>query len=553
MLLFSNERGALLFAVVVLLAALAVVMAAVGSRTTHSQLRISADEGRLKAFYAAEAGEQMMVAYILEDGINRFKDAIKQWTKSGSVLPSAPNFFEPELVLSGASLGNGSSFADVSATISHAGQQIEHTSQSFLYDYEITSMGVDSQRPSEMTVIRSTGRLVLSVQMLSFASFALFTNAHTLPGGNKVWFTNTTRFTGRVHTNDRLAFAFNPGASFENGPVSSVDRDAWFHNCGSPVLLDADRNGDWDVPTFADGFTRGIDTLALPPNAYEQKQFALGTLLSDPESNAEIRIALGLPESTDPPPNGIYVPNDGSFVTAGIYIQGEVSNMLLQTDGMGNQIYDIQLSSGASSTISVNQYLNQTTVDGQAYDGVPQGLVYTAGGIRSLGGPGRVEGVPPPAIHADTKLTIVAEGDIVVTSDITYTHNPLEIAGATNVLGLFTPGGDIRIGALAPDDIVIHSSLMTSSDTGVVTVDNYSGGAYRGVATVVGGLVSHYFGAFGTLDTASGQRTGYSRNFIHDNRLGSGFVPPLFPNTTVLWSPIASVTRVSWSKTIERT
>ncbi len=86
----------------------------------------------------------------------------------------------------------------------------------------------------------------------------------------------------------------------------------------------------------------------------------------------------------------------------------------------------------------------------------------------------------------------------------------------------------MHIGASAPNDVVVHSTLMAKQ--GIVTVDNYSTGAARGRATVLGGVISNNYGAFGTANFSTGaQLTGYGRNFVYDSRLETEMTPPYFP------------------------
>jgi len=85
----------------------------------------------------------------------------------------------------------------------------------------------------------------------------------------------------------------------------------------------------------------------------------------------------------------------------------------------------------------------------------------------------------------------------------------------------------VRIGTTAPDDINVHAVVMAPN--GVFTVDNYDSGASRGTAILLGGVISGWYGAFGTFSGTSGMRTGYGRNFVYDNRVLQGMAPPYFP------------------------
>jgi hypothetical protein len=177
---------------------------------------------------------------------------------------------------------------------------------------------------------------------------------------------------------------------------------------------------------------------------------------------------------------------------------------------------------------------------------VPNGAIYTAGNIYSLGGPSRTwDGNVPPAIQAETQISVFAEGDVVITRDITYEDDPLLVTDAKNVLGIFTPDGDIRIGTSAPDDVTIHSTLMTSDEYGVVQVDDYDNGSPRGTATILGGVISSYYGAFGTFNS-HGHVSGYARNFQYDQRLNGGIAPPFFPTTTIFMPASSSVNPMTW-------
>jgi hypothetical protein len=126
-----------------------------------------------------------------------------------------------------------------------------------------------------------------------------------------------------------------------------------------------------------------------------------------------------------------------------------------------------------------------------------------------------------------------------------YEDDPLMVAEATNVLGVYTPDGDILIGTSAPDDVVIHSTLMTSDGQGVVQVMDYDEGDPRGTATILGGVISSYYGAFGTFNS-HGHVSGYSRNFVYDGRLSGGIAPPYFPTTSIFLPPTSNVNPLAW-------
>jgi len=89
----------------------------------------------------------------------------------------------------------------------------------------------------------------------------------------------------------------------------------------------------------------------------------------------------------------------------------------------------------------------------------------------------------------------------------------------------------VRIGVGCPNDVNIHGIVMAPSNGGEFKVDNYNSGSPRGTATLLGGAIVDYYGAFGTFDS-SGPRTGYGRSFVYDPRMLTGMAPPYFPVTT---------------------
>lgn len=543
--LAQNERGIALVSVAMVAFVAVAFMSVAAVRTVQEKTSTNIRADHLEAFYAAQAGESAMKAAIIADALPRFQAAKTAWENAGKPTvkiitdAQAQNFFAPTVTLPGVLLPNGTCFDTVQATLSWSGTQVEPLRQSYTFDYNITAVGTNPQT-DQLCRVSSTGDFTIATQRQSFANYALFTDRHTLVNGTtKVWFTSNTRFTGKVHTNGRFAFAYAP--TFSNGLVSSsgieidpatgividVDDTAWYYNNGHPVELEADHNAPRDVPIFGEGFDREAPEIPMPENSTNQRAASVGGAVED---NAQLRDRLGLPADSTPPPDGIYVPNDGVSLTGGVYVQGDVSNVLLYVDGNGRQCYDIIHANGSGSNIIIDAAGNQTIVNSVAYAGTPNGALYVAGDINSLGGPARSGDDILPAIQSETALSVFAEGDVTITRDIAYETNPQTVQGAQNVFGVFTPGGDILIGTTAPDDIMINGSLMTSDDYGVVQVDDYDEGDPRGEATIYGGVISRYYGAFGTFNT-SGQQSGYARHFVYDLRLNDGMAPPFFPTT----------------------
>lgn len=385
----------------------------------------------------------------------------------------------------------------------------------FFYDFSITATGNVTGSSINKTVNLFGGNSIVTVHLDNFAKYALFTSVHKTPSGTTVWFTANTNFTGPVATNDRFSFANNPSGNFTE-EVTQFQNSARFFNSGSPLLLDADRNADWDVPVFDKGFQRGQPLLVLPSAV----------------SQADLK-AQALGGVSEPGSNGIYVPNNGTAVSGGIYIRGNLGQssdnavIAMSTDSDNNAVYTIN-QGGTATVVTVDNAANQTKVQSGAttntYEGIPDGIgnegviLYVNDDIKSLSG----------TVQKDSAVTVSAERDISITNNIAYEKDP-RIAGNegyANLLGILAWGGNVRIGTSAPNNITINAVVM--APTGIFTVDNYNSGPSRGVATLLGGAITKFYGAFGTFSGAT-PLTGYGRNFVYDSRMLQGIAPPYFP------------------------
>jgi len=381
----------------------------------------------------------------------------------------------------------------------------------FPYKYTIDSTGTIT-RPTPNIQKRTRllqGVFTVTVRRDTFAKYALFTSHHSMPSGTTVWFTANTNFTGPVSTNTRFSFANNPSGHFTE-EVSQHETKARFYNAGSAILLNANSNPPRDVPIFDYGFTRGADIINLESSISQAdlKQEALGTL-------------------SNPGPNGIYVPNNGTSLTGGVYIVGN-SSVSMGVDVNNNPVYTITQGS-TTKTITVDYANNQTKIQTgsvtETYQGIPDGvsnqgtLIYAKDNINSFSG----------TVQSASALTVSSERDIVITNHVQYqdyTSSPLSAIGYNNLLGILSWGGDVRIGTAAPNNINIHGVVMAPH--GVFTVDNYNSGSARGTATLLGGAITDFYGPFGTFSGTT-PVSGYGRNFVYDARMLQGMAPPYFP------------------------
>ncbi len=436
------------------------------------------------------------------------------------------------------SLGSGSYQFNIIVTAKGNPVTVVTDKWDFPYYYNIQTTGTVNGVVRKVSL---NGDFTVRVQKDNFAKYALFTDHQTMPSGSTVWFTNKTNFAGPLFTNDQFNFALNPSGTF-TGAVSQQNTKARFYNQGSPVQIDANTNPPYDVPMFDAGYTRGDALIVLSSSVQQQ----------DLQNEAK-----GTDTSTG---NGIYVPNDGTSLTGGIYVKGNAI-VNLGVDGSDNAVYTIT-ESGTTKTITVDIPNNQTTVAISSggtvtYSGQPKGvdglgtIIYVNGAINSLGG----------TVQRNTAMTVSSQNDIVIKSHLKYSdytpgvgtpgvagYVPPNADGTTNLLGIVSWGGNVRIDDNAPTNIEIHGPVMARN--GILTADNYATRSPSGTATVLGGVITQFYGAFGTFNGSTGQQvSGYGKNFVYDSRMAAGTAPPYFPTMKTFIAFTNDITdKIAWQE-----
>ena len=187
-------------------------------------------------------------------------------------------------------------------------------------------------------------------------------------------------------------------------------------------------------------------------------------------------------------------------------------------------------------------------------------VIYTEGRIDRLTGPERTPANStnpdhaPPALASFAQMTVTAEDSIRISGDLKYEDRPCtgspvrnddktvtpavcDNLDADNVLGIYTPDGDVLIGndtvdttKDAPHNVAIDAVVMSAS--GAVQVEDYDNGTDKGNVNLLGGIIENYYGAFGQFSTSGGYRSGYGRSFTYDQRMKRGMAPPSFPGIT---------------------
>jgi Tfp pilus assembly protein PilX len=551
-----GERGialvaSLLFVLLASVLVMTIMVTTTGERTQSSNVQT----GKL-ALYAADAGVRTQQQLLANFAKSKIDSCLVGWVAAGSV-PSQPVISNPAALFPVGVLGgsNVASSANPSftanASISLSSYAVGPASQTFDYMFTIHASGWRGGTGKRN--VESTGVLRLSATRGSFCDYLVLTDQFKMANNSTVWFTSSDLFDGRLHTNDGFNFAFHP--VFQDRVTQGAANATYYNNGGTPVVANADNNGTIDTPDFFGGYLRSQATITLPSNANDQQCVALGLTPSNGVAPTTGQINLALTgSSTGTPASGGHIVHNGSAVTGGIYIQGTAGRVRVFADTLTDRQY-YQISSGPNHmSIEIDPAANKTRVWNQlgmggspdfTYDGMPNGVMYANGGIDDLTGPDRdvVAGNVAPALALNQRELIASNGDIVIQGDLTCDSYELK----TNVLGIFSGGGAVRIGNSAPNNLNVDAFVMACGGAnGELRVDNYNSGSPRGSLNLRGGVVSRFYGAFNTWDVDGNPVTGYARNFHFDRR---GLIPPSYPaSNSTLQADTPSARIIAWKE-----
>ena len=469
--------------------------------------------------------------------------------------------------------------------------QLQINSYTYVYNYTLCSVG--RAQALQQVVTQENGSVTINIQAqtstsqqqtVSFAAFGGFINNFAQCSNPLVYGTNT----GPFFTNGQWNFG-SGGAYIFTDPVGQVSPTADFIfgsgsvSCGGVSGCDCQNassdsvNGQTIAPTFQAGFNRNQPAVALPSNDFSQQWAVLdgkgfgedcvGTVCpTNPPAptNAQLNAALKDINGNSYPAtgasSGVYLPYctggvgcaaPNKVTGGGMYIVGNAGIKLsLGADAQGNPTQTYQITQGSTvTTVTLDINANTTTVVSGGTNlnltGVPSNLsgatpqegamIYVNGTITSLSGPG--QGVASLQDYYAT--TIVANGNIDVTGDLIYKHEPVTlntsdtlVAGNdfNQVLGLFTANGDIvesssysnRNLEIDASMAAVNSSCTPSSPS---TQCGFATSGHVDTLTIVGGRIeSNAHGV--SLNTAN---TYFDRRFTSR----AGFAPPWFPSTSL--------------------
>jgi len=312
----------------------------------------------------------------------------------------------------------------------------------------------------------------------------------------------------------------------------------------------------------------------MPGNAFSQEGVSIGRDPSDTSAVTTAQITGVIPELklSVSVPTGIYVPvgdlnghcrsEDNAPMKGGIYVKGDLDSFTMSRVGANKALYT--LVQGATTTtveidraagggvgttkVTSNGWLTPPSGGGcpgvgagpatRTFRGVPKGwqvagnanatMVYVNGAINSISG----------TLQKDEQTNVTAAGTITITNNILYQNPPNPddpTSNPTNLLGLFSAGGDVQIGDAAPNDVQIQAVEMAgtrdSAFLSSVHVQNWGTRAPSGRVHLLGGTVGKYYGIHGVMNGSGDIIQGFGKDFRFDTRFRRGYAPPYFPTT----------------------
>ena len=226
----------------------------------------------------------------------------------------------------------------------------------------------------------------------------------------------------------------------------------------------------------------------LPEDANSQLMKALKIKMFSPQnlSDAKLRVILGLEETDEPVPEGVYLIED-DLGLGGVLVQGDVDEMILAIEG-DFQVISFVTESGCwllKFSPSKGKTIFTTPLKNHYYNFIPLGIIFVNGEIHSLGGgivhpAGEIHMVKEeliPSILGGVNLTIVSSKEVTISSHLIHqglkwqegvpylkdSQSQLIIyAAGEDPLGGGKAEGKIVIDENSPDEIKIQASLIAS-------------------------------------------------------------------------------------------
>jgi hypothetical protein len=229
--------------------------------------------------------------------------------------------------------------------------------------YLIESVGTDAS--GKAAVVHAY------IEQTSFGRYAYFTVSQP---SNLYWNALTNSFDGPVHFDDVQAQASDGTESnvvwLDNTPMFRYMGDDafsysgagvnWYHNNTSTAQAPTSTANWQSVDSFGQAGVQQRPSVALPASSATQQFAAMGQTPTTDSSGNPIGTPTGIPSTP-----GVTLPTSG-----GIYVEGNVTDMVLSVNGSGNQVVTVTQTDSTNSsnpvqiqtTVTLNKSSNTTTM-----------------------------------------------------------------------------------------------------------------------------------------------------------------------------------------------
>ncbi len=337
-----------------------------------------------------------------------------------------------------------------------------------------------------------------------------------------------------------------------------------------PLLIDKEMSEAEKTRLFQDGGLRltprpgeiigpqpavsGGNAIPKDPTPLIGRALKIHLLAPQDLTDAKLRFALGLPESEEPVPDGVYLMKNDLGI-GGVFVQGDCDELIAAINGDA-QVLVFRTEAGEwrlefSPARSRTEF--RTPAGSAFYDLVPTATVIVSGKIGSLGG-GVIapDGTVARAVDEETAsilsgvdLTIISSDKITLTShlilqNVRWQNGVPYIKDTQSQVVIYAAGrdfqtggtrdGSITVDAGAPDGLKLQASL-TAGDGGF-TIEGSGKSAQIMGALHAGDFIGN----------------GNSLELVSDERIAAGLFPENSPMTSSPMLSVYSLKILSWQE-----
>jgi hypothetical protein len=528
----NNQKGMALMATLIFTFVISTMGIALLTMTNNETKLSALQKDSTDAFYLADSGTERAISWMEKQG-------------------APPSSIPPPLDGSADIAGMGGGYYSVTIDPPSSGTEV------FNKIYTITCVGHAGYSNSKRTI-------ETKIRVLSFAGFAYFSDEEKSAGEDTIWFRTDDLIGGKMHSNDLIHVSGTP--HFLGEVSTAFDHIDYMNNSYYTRLVE----GEMEIynPNFEDifqseetewGLTLSDEVIPLPQN-----RAISGTEYARSLEN----ISLGPSyHSTDVEDKKVYIPRSGNNVNGGIYVKGDVEELILGTDTKPGGNSKISIKQNIGSYYSPNYNVTEIITDEVfrstqvtkydnsgnviagypiSYNGISNGVLFIGGSVNDLQGDkydGGLQG----------KLTIAASGNITIGGDILYSDridNDIDFSSEDADLSLVNDS----LGLVSEHNIIVEKNATGSHndphDSDNIEIDailmaintSFTYEDYtdlmKGTLKVFGAFIQERRGAVGTFYSGSDSKaSGFTKDYHYDQRMAStdpeipSMTPPYFPTT----------------------